>query len=181
MRVFALLFCLLLPVAAFAGQAKPSELDRLFWSLKHAPSPETAKPLEQQILARFRASNSPSTDLLMARADALFAAGDHNSAKRLAGAVTGLNPRYAEGWHVRALLQAEAGDDEGAMVSLQKAVNLNPRHFAARAELGDKLEEYGDKAGALKMFRAVLALDPQYDGLSKRVEALAREVEGQGI
>ena len=36
------------------------------------------------------------------------------------------------------------------MVSLQKAVALNPRNFQAAEQLAEMLEEYGDKAGALK-------------------------------
>ena len=41
---------------------------------------------------------------------------------------------------------------------------LNPRQFAALSELGDMLQDYGDKAGALKLYRRALDLDPQLDG-----------------
>jgi tetratricopeptide (TPR) repeat protein len=176
----ALVVLVALPVQA-AGAAKDVQLDRLFASLKAAASPEDAKPVEDQILARFRQSGSPSIDLLMTRADAAFAAGDENTAARLAAAMTRLAPGFAEGWHVRALLQERAGDDKGALASLQKTVGLNPRHFAALAELGDKLSEYGDKDGALKLFRRALQLDPQFEDLRRRVDALTRNVEGQGI
>ena len=67
------------------------------------------------------------------------------------------------------------------MVSLQKTVELNPRHFEALEQLGEKLEEYGDKAGALKMYRRALALDPNYEGLQRHIDGLTRAVEGQGI
>jgi hypothetical protein len=43
------------------------------------------------------------------------------------------------------------------------------------------LEEYGDKAGALKMYRRALALDPQLEGAAKRAKELERDVEGRGI
>jgi tetratricopeptide (TPR) repeat protein len=181
MRLFALFFCLLLPAAVFADAPKDTSLDALFQSLKHAASPEEAGPLEERIIARFRQSGSPSADLLLTRAEALYGAGDKYDAKKLIAAVTGINPGFAEGWHVRALMLANDGDDRGAMVSLQKAVALNPRHFAAMVRLGDMLEEYGDKTKALELFRRALGLDPQYDGLERRVEALTRNVEGQGI
>jgi len=95
--------------------------------------------------------------------------------------VTDIAPDYAEGWHQRAKLQAAANDDTHALVSFQKAVTLNPREFEAQVELGDMLAEYGQKAAALASYRKALALDPHFEGLDKRVEKLAREVEGEKI
>jgi tetratricopeptide (TPR) repeat protein len=66
-------------------------------------------------------------------------------------------------------------------VSLQRTVELNPRHFEALEQLGEMLEDYGDKAGALKMYRRAKALDPQYEGLQRHIDGLSRDVEGQGI
>ena len=177
MRLAAFLLALLLPVTAQAAQP----VDALFKQLHAAGSPEEAKPIEQQIISLFMQSGSPSIDLLMMRAAAAGGAGDKDTAKKLYDAVTGIAPNYAEGWHQRGLLQADAGDDTGAMVSLQKAVALNPRQFAALEQLGTMLEDYGDKAGALKMYRAAQALDPQFEGLQRHIDSLSRAVEGQGI
>ena len=177
MRLAAFLLALMLPAAAWA--APP--LDALFAQLHAAGSPEDAKPVEEQILALFSQSGSPSVDLLMARATAAEAAGDKDTARQLVDAVTDIASNYAEGWHQRAALQSATGDDEGAMVSLQKAIALNPRQFEAMAQLGEMLEAYGDKAGALKMYRRAQALDPQLEGLQRHIDALSRTVEGQGI
>ena len=179
MRLVAFLLALILPAAAWAAPSSP--LDALFAQLHAAGSPEDAKPIEEQILALFRQSGSPSVDLLMTRAAAADAAGDKDTARQLVDAVTGIASNYAEGWHHRALLQSGAGDDEGAMVSLQKAITLNPRHFEAMEQLGEMLEDYGDKPGALKMFRRAQALDPQLEGLQRHIDGLSRAVEGQGI
>jgi len=179
MRLATFLFALMLPAAAWA--APPNPLDALFAQLHAAGSPEDAKPVEEQILALFSQSGSPSVDLLMSRAAAAEAAGDKDTARQLVDAVTGIASNYAEGWHRRALLQSGAGDDEGAMVSLQKAIALNPRQFEAMEQLGEMLEAYGDKAGALKMYRRAQALDPQLEGLQRHIDALSRAVEGQGI
>ena len=43
------------------------------------------------------------------------------------------------------------------------------------------LEDYGNKAGALKIYRKALELDPQLDGAQKHIDALTRDVEGEGI
>jgi Flp pilus assembly protein TadD len=78
-------------------------------------------------------------------------------------------------------MEQAAGDDTAALVSLQKVVLLNPRHFAALSELGDMLEEYGDKAGALKLYRRALDLDPQLEGANRKVRELTQTVEGRDI
>ncbi|MDE2183930.1 MAG: hypothetical protein KGJ78_13000 [Alphaproteobacteria bacterium] len=177
MRPLSLLFLLCLSAAAMA--APP--VDALLAQLKAAQSAEDAKPIEARLDALFLQSGSPSVDLLMSRAAAAEAAGDKDTARKLYDAVVDIAPKYAEGWHRRGLLQSDTNDDAGAMVSLQKAVALNPRQFAALEELGEMLEDYGDKPGALALYRRAQALDPQMEGLQRHIDGLSRAVEGQGI
>lgn len=185
MRVPALLLALCL--AAGFAQAAPipvapkKTIDSLFDSLKRAQSAEDAKPIEEQIGVIFLESGSASVDLLMTRGTSALTAGDNATAQKLFTAVTEIAPNYAEGWHERAQLEVAANNDGGAMVSLQRVLTLNPRHFKAMAELGAMLEDYGDKGAALKLYRRALALDPQLEGIDRRVKALTTEVEGQGI
>jgi tetratricopeptide (TPR) repeat protein len=185
---FAVAMLLALSVPALAGpplapklppQQKP--IDVLFGQLKQASSPEDAKPIEDQIGLFFMQSGSPSVDLLMTRASAALAVGDKDTARKLFDSVTDIDPNFAEGWHSRAALQLAANDNAGAMLSLQRAITLNPREFKALSELGDLLEDYGDKAGALKLYQRALALDPQLDGAAQHVKELDTDVEGQRI
>ena len=182
----AIILALLLPLsvhavpAAATPVAKPP-LETLFSQLGQASSPEDAKPIETRIGAIFLQSNSASVDLLMTRAAAAIAANDRDTAKKILDAVTDVAPDYAEGWHSRANLQRALGDDAGAMLSLGHVVLINPRQFAALYELGNLMEDYGNKAGALKLYRKALELDPQLEGARKHVDALTRDVEGQGI
>ena len=142
MRIAVIAFAVILPLAALgAPAAAPPPVDKLFAQLHSAESAEDAKPLEAQILASFLRSGSPSIDLLMGRADAALAAGQKPVARHLIDEVTVLAPGFAEGWHHRALLQQEAGEDSAAMLSLQKAVDLNPRQFEALFQLGEMLED----------------------------------------
>ena len=182
------LFILLLSSAiAAAAPAKPpakkpaAPLDQLFAQLAKADNAEEAKPIEEQILEIFQQSGSPTADLLMARGTAAHVGGDDKTARALFDSVTDVAPNYAEGWHARALLDADAGDDEAAMFALQKTVALNPREFTALNQLAQMVEDYGNKDGALKLYKRALALDPQLEGVAKHVKALEREVEGQGI
>lgn len=181
MRPVLFLLAFLVPPAAAAAPSAPQSLPSLLNQLSHAGSPEDAKPIEEKIGGIFLQSGSPSVDLLMSRGTAALAAGDTDTAKQLFEAVTGVAPDYAEGWHARANLQRTLKDDSGAMVSLEHVILLNPRQFAAMFELGNLLEEYGNKDGALKIYRKALALDPQLEGAQKHVDALTRDVEGQGI
>ena len=182
MRSAAILFLgFLLPAAAQAAVPLRPPLDTLFDQLKHADSPDEAKPLEERIGGYFAQSGSASVELLMSRAQAALTAGDKDTAKQLLDAITSVAPNYAEGWHMRASFQHDNGDDTGAMVSLERAILLNPRQFAAMYQLGNLLEDYGNKDGALKLYRKALELDPQLEGAKRHVDALARDVEGQGI
>lgn len=193
MRAFVVLF-LTLCVSAYAGPAphpgtarpQPAHpqvrpIDTLFAQLKQAQSPEEAKPIEDQIGLFFMQSGSASVDLLMTRGASALAGGDKDTARKLFDAVTDIAPDFAEGWHSRAALQLAANDNAGAMVSLQRAISLNPREFKAMSELADMLEDYGDKAGALKLYRRALLLDPKLEGADGHVKALETDVEGQRI
>jgi tetratricopeptide (TPR) repeat protein len=184
MRKPLLALLCILPSLAFAAPAPPNDAgqeDKLFADLAKAESADEARPIEAKLATLFKISNSPSVDLLMLRAAAALQAADHDTARKLLDAVVRVAPDYAEGWRQRAQMQAAAGDDAGAMISLQRAVQLNPRHFAAMVELADMLEDYGDKAQALKLYRRALALDPQMEGAARHEKSLEKDVEGQGI
>ena len=127
-----------------------------------------------------RASRSATVDLSTARTRAL-ALSDKKAARKLINSVTNIAPRYAEGWRTRAALESAMGEDAAAMVSLQKTVQLNPRHFMAMVERVDLLQEYGDKAQALKLYRQAVALHPQMEGAEIRIRELTRAVEGRDI
>ena len=188
MRPALVLSLLLVSGAAFAAPPAtgpaPKEVtseEKLFSQLKHAESAEDAHAIEQKLQAMFRASGSPSVDLLILRAQAAQAATDKKTAKQLIDAVTAIAPNYAEGWHIRAVMEQAEGDDTAALVSLQKVVTLNPRQFSAMVELAGMLEDYGDKAGALKLYRRAFDLDPQLEIAGRKVRELTQSVEGREI
>lgn len=184
----ALAAALIVCGAAFASAPQAStspppdrDLDTLFTALAHTHSAEDAKPIEDQIVAKFLASGSPSIDLLMTRAAAALAGGDKKDARRIINDVTIAAPDYAEGWHIKAKMQAGDGDDVGAIVSFNKTVTINPRQFEAYGELGSILLANGDKKDALATLRKALALDPHLGNIDREVERLARDVEGEKI
>jgi len=168
-------------ITASPAFAADRELDTLFSALAKTQTADDAKPIEEQILAKFLVSGSPTVDLLMTRAAAALNGDNRFIARRLIDDVTKIAPNYAEAWRLRGKLEALDSDDTGAVTSLSKAVALNPREFAAQAELGQVLLQDGDKKDALASLRKALSLDPHYDNLDRLVERLAREVEGEKI
>jgi Flp pilus assembly protein TadD len=179
--VLALSALLAAPAMAAAPKHPANELDALFSALGKAQSEQEAKPIEDKIMTAFLRSGSPTVDLLMTRAAAAAQAGSDDLARKLVSAVTNVAPDYAEGWHQRGVMQADAGDDQGAMFCLEKAVTLNPRNYEALADLAGKVEEYGDKPGALRLYRKAFALDPHFDGLDRKIRALTKDVEGESL
>ncbi len=90
------------PAVNVPKPAAQKALGSLFAALARAGSAEEAKPIEDQILAQFLQSGSPSIDLLMGRAASALQGGDVKTAKKLFDSVTAIEPDYAEGWHQRA-------------------------------------------------------------------------------
>jgi len=139
MRISVFLLSLLLPLAAPSALAAPEQsVDKLFAQLHSSETAEEAKPLEAQILASFLRSGSPSIDLLMGRADAALAAGQKPVARHLLDEITAIAPGFAEGWHHRALMQQEAGDDSAAMPLAAKkrstSIHANSRPCSSSAK-----------------------------------------------
>lgn len=184
----ALSVLLLASAAAFAAppakpvpKPKPETQEQLFAQLRKAESAEDAHPIEEKLNALFRVSGSASVDLLMSRVHAEQGTADAKTAKKLIDAVTQIAPGYAEGWHVKAAMEAAADDDTNALISLQKTVQLNPKNFTAMVELGEMLEDYGDKKTALGLYRRAMDLDPQLDEAKRKVRELQTAVEGRDI
>jgi len=170
---------LLLPVTAYAAPA-PS-IDVLLNALAHADSPVAARAIEDQIDQLWSQSGSPSADLLLQRAEDASDKDDYDTASQILVKLTEAQPGFAEAWHLRAGISAAKQDFHDAMLSLQRTLVLQPRHFGALAELGGILEEFGDKEHALAAYRKAIALDPYLEDVPDRIRALSRDLEGQGI
>ena len=72
-----------------------------------------------------------------------------------------LNPRLAEGYKAEALILRQAGDPEGARAALRKALQVNPKYVPALLNLGVDAFDRCDVAGAERLIRRALDVDPQ--------------------
>ena len=82
---------------------------------------------------------------------------------------------------LRAAAYGAAGDPAAAARDLQEALRLEPRHWAALETLSGLQEETGDAEGALRSFKAALALHPRLAGGETRLQDLRAKAEGEAL
>jgi Flp pilus assembly protein TadD len=73
--------------------------------------------------------------------------------------VVRLAPDDAPSWHDLGILRHQQGDDDGAAIALERARALAPRDPRPRIALAALRWQTGDRAGAAREYRALLALE----------------------
>jgi tetratricopeptide (TPR) repeat protein len=177
-----------LPGPAAKGQTAPDSpevraklLADLYANLATAEDEIHAKPMAEAIERLWLHSGSDTVDVLMQRAYAAIQAKRHDLALKLLDTVVELAPDFAEGWNRRAYVFYSQNEFERALGDLRRALALEPNHFKALDGLGQIMKELGRKKAALKAFKELMAINPNFPGIMDTVNELQREVEGQGI
>jgi tetratricopeptide (TPR) repeat protein len=186
LRPFALLvlFCLwpLLAVGApiAPSSAPKSELDELFDRLKHPRDQSDADEIESRIVEIWGESPSDTANLLYSRG--LEAIDDDKElALELFSCVTELQPDFAEAWQELGAVNYALDAHDAAIFDLERALQLEPRHYGALLGLASIFEIYNSKKAALEALRKAYAINPSIPNLENRIRGLARDVEGQRI
>jgi len=81
-------------------------------------------------------------------------------------------PQFAEGYNQRAILHFQTQQWQQAIADCEKALKLNPYHFAAAAGMGRCYLELGKHRAALKAFRSALRINPGMDDVKQAIRAL---------
>ncbi len=183
MRRFVFALAAALTLAACGANERAArtdpELDALFAQLQEAPDADTATPIQDQIMAKWSDSGSPTVDILLERATAAAAEGDDEMAEGFLDQATALAPNYAEPWRLRANIAYGAEDYAGAIDAIQETLKREPRHFGAMAGLGLIYEEIGQQRAALEAYRAALVIHPHYEVALQGVRRLEPRVDGR--
>ena len=160
--------------------ADETKLDGLYDQLS-APDLEDPQSVERQIWAEWSRSGSASMDLLLSRGRRAMENGDFAKAINHLTALTDHAPEFAEGWNARATAFFNADEYGLSIADIQRALALNPRHFAALQGLGRILEELDREEDALAAYQSAAAIHPQREGLKEAIERLEKTISGQDI
>ena len=170
-----LIFASILPVAGWAAP-----LDDAFARLA-APEGEGWRIAESDILREWSRSGSPAMDLLLRRGEEALDMGDIPTAIGHLTALTDHAPDFAAGFQARAAAFAASGQFGPALADLARALELEPRHFAALTQLGAMLEEMGEDDRALTAYRESLKIHPHQQEAIDGVARLERKRIGTDI
>lgn len=128
----------LLPLSAFAeaGKAEPdaARRDALFERLRKAMSEQEGR-LAEDAVWRMWMETAPSLAIARAVDEAMDARESYDLDKALAilDHVVAQAPDYSEGWNQRAFIRFLKEDLDGSLEDIERALELEPRHFAALA------------------------------------------------
>jgi tetratricopeptide (TPR) repeat protein len=163
------------------GGDRTKNLDLLFKALKAAPSEPVAKAIETRIWAVWAVSRSDTTMLLMGRVRTAVEKHDVDLALKLLDAVVKIKPDYVEAWNRRATIYFLKKDYGHALSDIREVLKHEPRHFGALSGMALILQEIGDDAHALDVYRRVLAIYPKIERVPDIVKKLEHKVQGRDI
>lgn len=155
------------PLPAFAGDvAPPAAVDetyreRLFENLKNAPSEAEARAIENAIWEMWMAQ-APNADVARSISDAMTAreSYDYSRALALLDTAVAAAPDYAEAWNQRAFVRFLREDFDGALTDIDRALELEPRHFGALSGRALVLMRFGRMEAAQRTLREAVAIHP---------------------
>lgn len=135
-------------------------LAALFARLARAVAPDEAARIEDHIWDRWMSDDNAQAEAALDRATSDIAARRYDIAETRLAQLVRRRPDLAEGWHKLGALHFLRGRDEESLVALRRALELEPRHFAALGAVGEILSSGNDREGAVLAFAAALRLHP---------------------
>lgn len=178
-RTVAALFC----VVAFSLPVGAGNNDRAMEMVQQLPKvePKEARRLAREIEHEWSKSGSPAMDLLFNRGREALGEGDSRAAIEHLTALTDHAPKFAEGWHLRAIAFANAEMYGPAIDDLSRALALNPHNFNAMYSLGSVLQEVGHPDLAEDILQRAASIHPHFEAVTKALERVARETGGADL
>ena len=156
------------------------EISGLFQRLVRTADPGEAATIQTEIQELWSQSPSDTANLLYARG--LEARANNGAlALELLTAVTELQPDFADAWNALGRVNFALGAPETAVLDLERALTLEPRHFDAMLALAAIFEFKGNRRAMLDELRRAYRVNPHIPGIAAKIRALALEVEGRRI
>ena len=151
----------------------PKELDLLFARLgQEEPSP-SAHEVEDLIWQVWAEEEDAAAGDGMEAAIRALALRDLEEAEILLDRLAERYPEWPEVFNKRATLHFLQGDDNLALEDIQRALELEPRHFGALAGLGQICLRNDEPEAAIAAFRAAIAVNPHLVGAQALIDDLS--------
>src|SRR4051812_5882740 len=138
----------------------PPVLQSLFDALWHAQGEQEALLAEDHIWSIWMAHPNADAARVLDRATGDIAAKRYDIAETRLVRLIRSCPNYAEAWHKLGTLYYLLGRDDESIASLHRAIEIEPRHFAALSCVGEILLGEEEHEGAAMAFRSALRLHP---------------------
>ncbi len=151
------------PVAARACPPPPDlsqQSARLLEALRTAPDEAAARRLSDEMWRIWTTAPDARAQEMLDRGMERREAYDFAAALAAFDELVAYCPDYAEGYNQRAFVNFLRGEYALAVEDLEKALELRPEHFAARAGLALSLMELGRIEAGQAALREALALNP---------------------
>ncbi len=161
--------------------ARAKVLANLYAHLATAEDEAQAIGIAEAIERIWLDSGSDTVSVLMERALKVANEKRLDLALKLLDTVITLKPDFVEGFNRRAYVYYLQDNVEGAMGDLRRVLALEPNHYKALDGLAQILREAGDKKSALKAYKQLQLIHPNWQGLAEQISDLEREIEGQRI
>lgn len=133
---------------------------KLFGDLKAAVSEAEARTAEEAIWRFWMEAPDEETGRLVAAAMDRRSDYDFAGARELLDQAVARSPRYAEAWNQRGFIRFLQEDFDGALADVDRAIELEPKHFAAMAGKAVILMRQGRFRLAQDVLRRAVAIHP---------------------
>lgn len=163
---------------ALADQNDP-RLDNLFDRLQTTRDSSEAERIERRIWRIWTETDNSIARRLMGEGLRAMATSRLNTALDRFDRTVAVAPRFAEAWNKRATVHYQMGDYGASVRDIQRALDLEPRHFGALSGLGMIYDALDEKGAALRSFEAALEVNPHLEDAQERVDQLRRRVRGR--
>ena len=128
-----------------------------------APLEEDHSPRKEQPLLYFpRSLSAWERNLYLGMAEVQTPGNLRQGLDRLAAALERKSAPFAEPYVKLAMAQARTGAYDGARISLERALDIDPDSAMARFNLAEVMRRQGRHAAAAEQYRRTLAVDPNY-------------------
>ena len=147
------------PMAGLSASAAQTRA-ALFAELKATKNDAEARAVEDRLWAFWRGQGDATSLALLKKAEDAQLAFDYGHALDALYRMVAHQPGFAEGWNRLAYALFLANSYDAALAALDKAIALEPMHYAALAGKGIILIQQGKEAEAQAPLKRALAIDP---------------------